>query len=395
MVIFLAPVSQEIGAFLSMTFDHLLLRLASHVRYIHVDLMTLKNLSLMFSLHSFSRSRPAGVLALAIFLSACGGTGPETVDTKSTNTGSPPVSSAVVLNPPVLSFKDTGLSVTDGITGNGIWDVASEINWEFSLDQGATWTRGTGSSFEVTGDGAKIIWVRSWDDAGNKSEIVRVNCVLDTTAPAALGIAGQTEGVTNSLRLSGIEPGARWEYSLDEQRSWAPGQCSALGILGNSLSRIWLRQMDVAGNASDAQAFDLKSPNLVAHEASSNPLQPSVLTPGLQTYLIHGVVVRGDADYVTWDIPKGQKVLSVKLVQYLSEDAIAFYALLRNKVFDAGVDVSRMLVYGHMGHGDLGRNVLVNVPKTELGEGAMTLWFQQTGSQPTQYAIEVVLAPAD
>jgi len=263
------------------------------------------------------------------------------------------------------------------------------------LDQGATWTRGMGSSFEVTGDGAKIIWVRSWDDAGNKSEIVRVNCVLDTTAPAALGIAGQTEGVTNSLRLSGIEPGARWEYSLDEQRSWAPGQCSALGILGNSLSRIWLRQMDLAGNASSAQAFDLQSPNLVAHEASGNPLQPSVLTPGLQTYLIHGVVVRGDADYVTWDIPKGQKMVSVKLVQYVSEDAIAFYALQRNKFFDAGIDVSRMLVYGHMGPGDLGRNVLANVPRSQLGEGAMTLQFQQTGPLPTQYAIEVVLAPSD
>jgi hypothetical protein len=111
--------------------------------------------------------------------------------------------------------------------------------------------------------------------------------------------------------------------------------------------------------------------------------------------LIHGVVVRGDADYVRWDIPRGQKVQSVKLVQYVSDDAIAFYALQRNTVFDAGVDVSRMLVYGHMGPGDLGRNVLANVPKSQLGEGAMTLWFQQTGPLPTQYAIEVVLAPAD
>jgi hypothetical protein len=344
---------------------------------------------------SLSRSRPAGVLAMAIFLSACGGAGPETAGLDSTKTASAPVTASVVLRPPVLSFKDTGLSVTDGITGNGIWDVASEINWEFSLDQGATWTRGMGSSFEVTGDGAKIIWVRSWDDAGNTSEIVRVNCVLDTTAPGTLGVSGQTEGVTNSLRLSGIEPGARWEYSLDEQRSWAPGQCSALGILGNHLSRIWLRQMDLAGNASGAQAFDLRSPNLVTHEASGNPLQPSVLTPGLQTYLIHGVVVRGDADYVRWDIPTGQKLQSVKLVQYVSEDDIAFYALQRNTVFDAGVDVSRMLVYGHMGPSDLGRNVLANVPKSQLGEGAMTLWFQQTGTLPTQYVIEVVLAPAD
>ena len=349
----------------------------------------------MFSSQAFL-TRSFSVLVVAFFLAACGGSDAGPSATTVPDMQTPPVAGAVILKTPVLSFNDTGLDVTDGVTSNGRWGVESQgIDWEFSLDQGITWTRGSGTSFAVTGDGAKVIWVRARDDAGNKSEIVRVNCVLDTTAPAALGVAGQTEGFTNSLRLSGIEPGARWEYSLDEQRSWAPGQCSALGILGNNLSRIWLRQMDLAGNASGAQAFDLQSPTLVAHEASGNPLQPSVLTPGLQTYLIHGVVVRGDADYVTWDIPRGQKVQSVKLVQYVSDDAIAFYALQRNKVFDAGIDVSRMLVYGHMGPSDLGRNVLAHVPKSQLGEGAMTLWFQQTGPLPTQYAIEVVLAPAD
>ena len=349
----------------------------------------------MFLFQKFS-SRCSIVIAITTFLSACGGSGAGPSTLTPSDIPTPPAVGAVVLKAPVLSFNDTGLSVTDGVTKNGLWAVESAgIDWEFSLDQGSSWTRGSGASFAVTGDGAKVIWVRARDDAGNKSEIVRVNCVLDTTPPAALGVAGQTEGVTYSLKLLGIEPGARWEYSLDEQRSWAPGQCTALGILGNSLSRIWLRQVDLAGNASGAQAFDLQNQSLMAHEASGNPLQPSILRPGLQTYLIHGVVVRGDADYVRWDIPKGQKVQSVKLVQYVSEDAIAFYALQRSTVFDAGVDVSRMLVYGHMGPSDLGRNVLANVPKSQLGEGAMTLWFQQTGPLPTQYAIEVVLAPAD
>jgi len=61
-------------------------------------------------------------------------------------------------------------------------------------------------------------------------------------------------------------------------------------------------------------------------------------------------------------------------------------------VFDAGVDTSRMLAYGHIGPSDLGRNVLANVSKSQLGVGFMTLWFQQTGTQNTQYAIEVLLA---
>jgi hypothetical protein len=69
--------------------------------------------------------------------------------------------------------------------------------------------------------------------------------------------------------------------------------------------------------------------------------------------------------------------------------------LQASKVFDAGVDTARMLVYGHMGPADLSRNVLANIPSAQLGEGAMTLWFQQTGTLNTQYAIEVVMAPGN
>jgi len=349
----------------------------------------------MFSLQPFLM-RSLAVLAAAFFLVACGGSGAGPSATSVLGMQTPPVAGAVNLKTPVLSFNDTGLNVTDGLTKNGLWAVESAgIDWEFSLDQGLSWTRGSGASFEVKGDGAKMIWVRARDDAGNTSEIVRVNCVLDTTAPAAVAIAVQSEGVTNTLKLSGIEPGARWEYSLDEQRSWSAGKGVALGVMGNNLSRVWLRQVDMAGNNSVAQGFDLQNPSMLAHEASGDPLQPSILTAGLQTYVIHGVVVRGDADYVRWDIPKGHQLMSVKLVNYLSEDAIAFYALQQNRVFDAGFDVSRMLVYGHMGPTDLARNVLANVPKSKLGEGAMTLWFQQTGSLPTNYAIEVILSAAE
>ena len=367
----------------------------------------------MFSPRPFLM-RSTAVLFVAFFLVACGGSdaGPNAMTEAGAQTPSvagagptvttepgaqtPPVAGAVILKTPVLSFNDTGLNVTDGITSNGKWGVESQgIDWEFSLDQGATWTRGSGASFEVKGDGAKMIWVRARDDAGNTSEIVRVNCVLDNTSPAAVAVSGQSEGVTNTFKLSGIEPGARWEYSLDDQRAWSAGKGSALGTLGNHLGRVWLRQVDMAGNVSVAQGFDLQNPTVVSHEASGDPLLPSILAPGLKTYLIHGVVLRGDRDYVSWDIPKGQQLLSVKLVQYESEDAIAFYALQPNKVFDAGENVSRMLVYGHMGPSDLARNVLANVAKSKLGDGSMTLWFQQTGSLPTRYASEVLLAPVE
>ncbi len=338
------------------------------------------------------------VLAAALVSVSCVSTGSAPAD-KNWDSSVPfqptPKAGAVKLPAPVLSFNDTGLSVSDGITRNGLWDVDSaDIDWEFSLDQGQTWTRGQGRTFEVKDDGAKMIWVRARDDAGNTSEIVRVRCVLDTLAPVALVITPQREGVTLRLQLSGLESGARWEYSLNGQAPWHVGSGPALGVLGQGIAQVWLRQVDVAGNPSVAQAMDLQSPSLLAHDISGHPLQPSVLASGLQTYVIQGVVLRGDADHVRWDVPQGQMLMSFKLVHYASDD-FASYALQRSSVFDAGMDTTRMLAWGQMGLSDLNRNVLANTGPQRRGEGPMTLRFQQNGTLPTPYAIELTLAAAN
>ncbi|NBS45643.1 MAG: hypothetical protein EBS99_01145 [Betaproteobacteria bacterium] len=73
----------------------------------------------------------------------------------------------------------------------------------------------------------------------------------------------------------------------------------------------------------------------------------------------------------------------------MSDDPIAFYAVQRSAVFDAGIDVTKMLVYGHMGPQDLMRNVLSGIPPQSLGPGPMTLWFQQTGALSTSYVMEL------
>lgn len=342
--------------------------------------------------------------AATSLLTACGGSGeasdpvvPATPSVPVTPITPPPATGGTVsLKPPQLAFTDTGLSVTDGVTRNGLWSVANDgFGWEYSLDQGRTWLQGVGGWFEVKGDGPKMIWVRSKDDAGNTSEIVIVTCVLDTMPPQAPSVSPQTDGITRSLQINGLETGGRWEYSLDEQRTWLLGTGSSIGVLGNGLNTLWLRQVDTAGNASAPQTIELEMPaNDAWHEASGNPMQPSVLMlTGNRTTLIHGSVVRGDADYIRWDIPQGQRLTSLRLVHYVSDDNIAFYAIQRASVFDAGVDVNRMLVYGHMGPADLARNVVSALPTDRLGAGPMTLWFQQTGPLPTRYAIEVTVQP--
>ena len=138
----------------------------------------------------------------------------------------PPAPSApVVVPPPVLRFDDTGISITDGLTTNGRWTVGSPLDglgWEYSLDLGRTWIRGEGDSFEVIGDGAKIIWVRTFDVVGNRSEIVMATCTLDTMPPAPPTV-GVVAGPLPTVRIAGLEANAVWEYSVDAQRTWIRG----------------------------------------------------------------------------------------------------------------------------------------------------------------------------
>jgi len=308
-----------------------------------------------------------------------------------------PAPQAKVLAKPVLSFTDTGLSVTDGVTRIGAWSVNSPESWEYSFDSGATWTRGRGDSFDVQGDGAKTIWVRARDDMGNTSEIVMVTCVLDTMPPPAVQAQLVSQDLTRLVHVTGLEEQGRWEYSVDDQRTWRPGAGDRLAVLGNALPALWLRQVDIAGNKSPLERVNLLEPGSSTwHEASGNALQPS--TVSLQqalTVVLHGSVVRGDADYIRWDIPAGHRLQALRLARYVSADPIAFYALQRAPVFDAGVDVSRMLVYGHMGPADIQRNVLQEVAPAQLVAGPMTLWFQQTGSEVTDYAVELVFQPLE
>jgi hypothetical protein len=338
------------------------------------------------------------IAVLAMCLAACGGGGGG--GGGQNNAMSPtPGNTSVFIPKPVLTFSDTGLSVTDGVTRNGRWNVDSSQIWEFSFDMGKTWVRGQGDTFDVQGDGSKIIWVRATDGMGNFSEIVMVNCVLDTMAPAPVQPLVMNQDLTRIVMIGGVEEKGQWEYSLDDTRTWLTGTGDRLAIMGNALTVLWLRQSDLAGNKSPLERVNLLEPNSTTwHEASGNPLQPSVLSlQQARTVVLHGSVVMADADYIRWDIPIGQSLKSVQLVHYVSSDQVAFYALQRSPVFDAcngaRCDVShlsRMLVAGHMGPEDLKRNVLEKLAPEQLTSGPMTLWFQQTGSQATEYAIELV-----
>jgi len=359
---------------------------------------------------SCALTRFSAALLCLVIVAACGGGGGGSVDSAapsgpmaaepaliSPGTSSSPMPTSapapVVLPKPVLSFDDTGVSVSDGLTFNGKWSVSSlfgGLGWEWSVDQGRTWIRGEGDSFVVAGDGAKLIWVRTFDGLGNFSEIVMVSCTLDTTMPMQPQVSVIAAGLP-TIQIQGLEPMAGWEYSVDEQRTWIRGTGMSLSLAGNHVRKIWSRQIDAAGNASPAVATMLDGPDTANGrvEASNDPMAPTALPRWESTLLLHGEVTRGDADFVRFDVPQGYQLRSMRLVYYDSPDPIAFYALQKAPVFDAGTNVQRMLSWKHLGPPDLLVELLSGVAPTARNAGAYTLWVQQTGVDRTAYAIEI------
>jgi hypothetical protein len=297
-----------------------------------------------------------------------------------------------ILEKPVLSFSDTGISVSDGVTRNGLWSVSTLDGWEYSLDMGATWTLGEGDFFEVKGDGPKTIWVRAADGMGNTSEIVVARCVLDTMPPVPPQLNVENDGATRVVQVTGVETQGTWEYSVDPQGSWLRGTGERLAVVGNALATLWLRQLDLAGNASPAREISIFNPGpATRHDASSFPREPRMLHfQGAKTVLLHGSVRAGDSDYIRWDVPPGHRLLSMRVVRYVSAGAKTDFALHRSAIFDAGRDARLMLAHGRIEPYGLIVNLLREVPSDHLGPGALTLSVQQTAPNTAEYAIELV-----
>ena len=99
---------------------------------------------------------------------------------------------------------DDGVSAIDGITHtNGITvTLASDVaSWQYSLDKGANWTTGTGTTFNLTPNTSYAvgdILVRQTDDAGNVSDITSnaQAMIVDTVAPTVI-ITDNKSGTTN------------------------------------------------------------------------------------------------------------------------------------------------------------------------------------------------------
>ncbi|GAA5236500.1 Ig-like domain-containing protein [Verticiella sediminum] len=227
---------------------------------------------------------------------------------------------------PVFALNsDTGADAGDGITSDGALSVSGlepGATWEYSLDGGATWSMGSSGSFTLpegvyaSGD----VQVRQIDAAGNTSA-VGGNAgvfVIDATAPAAplLTLAEDTgadgsDGITNdgAVIVSGLEPGATWEYSLDGGATWAAGSDGGFALPEgiHASGSIRVRQTDAAGNTSS----DFAHAAAIIVDATA-PGMPSIISANLtheEAPVIEGTAEAGAI--VTLTVPGATYVAAV------------------------------------------------------------------------------------
>ena len=203
--------------------------------------------------------------------------------------------------PTVALASDSG-TAGDGITNNGQVTVQVEAGntWKYSLDNGATWTDGSGDHIDASAlgaDGDKQVLVVQTNAAHLPSDAAALHFTLDTAAaPVQLALKNDTgtvgDGISSdgTVSLTGLEDGATWRYSTDGGKTWNPGQGSEIADTRfEGKHEVQVIQTDKAGNESamNSLAFtlDTGAPTL----ALKNDTGPagSLANSDLQAALLH------------------------------------------------------------------------------------------------------------
>ena len=130
--------------------------------------------------------------------------------------------------------------------------IETDARIQYSINN-AAW-----SNVYAPADGPTVVRLRALDEVGNASRpSAPVRFTLDRVAAAPAVALVKDTGVNDDqvttdgrLRVTGIEPGARAQYSTDEGRSWKGTFQATFG-----LNEVLVRQRDRAGNYSDATDF--------------------------------------------------------------------------------------------------------------------------------------------
>lgn len=138
-------------------------------------------------------------------------------------------------------------------------------------------------TFAFKNDGAKSLFIRQTDAAGNLGPVNEFLFTLDTVAPAIPTLALNTDTGVSALDkitkdgkivVAGLESTAGFEYSLTSGTSWILGSGNSFTLTGDGAKLVRVRQIDLAGNIGAATAdlqftLDTTSTTLAVSSSSS------------------------------------------------------------------------------------------------------------------------------
>jgi hypothetical protein len=176
------------------------------------------------------------------------------------------IDTAAPVGPTIALASDTGSSNSDRVTSNGLINVSgieAGASWEYSTNSGVSWTAGSGTTFTLAAGtyASSAVRVRQFDAAGNSATRTALAITVDASPPSAPTFAlfsdsgsSNSDGITNDGRVTvtGIETGAKWEYSVNSGGSWTTGSGTSFTLLPGTYAAgvIRVRQTDLAGNTS-------------------------------------------------------------------------------------------------------------------------------------------------
>jgi hypothetical protein len=192
---------------------------------------------------------------------------------------------AKIATPTLALAADTG-TANDAITKNcaiTVGNLEEGTRWKYSLDNGSTWKNGNGTSIESSvfkSNGEYTVLVKQADRAGNESRTSSLSFTRDATVAAPTVAlfhdtgASATDQQTSdgTLRVTGIEDGATWQYNIDNT-GWKTGSGGYIkdNLFSAGYHNVSVKQTDIAGNTKQTNySFTLEStkPQVVLYKDS-------------------------------------------------------------------------------------------------------------------------------
>ncbi|MFC7335475.1 Ig-like domain-containing protein, partial [Rhodocista pekingensis] len=162
-------------------------------------------------------------------------------------------------------------SGSDLVTSNGtvtVTGLEAGSTREYSLDAGKSWTAFSGTSFTLTGDGARSVTVRQTDAAGNVSTASDpLDLLLDTTAATVSSVyvpsdytykvgdyLGFTVNVTEAVKVTGTP---RLAITLGSQTVYATYDAEFSNADANGFTSTVRFKYDVRTGDADADGISI------------------------------------------------------------------------------------------------------------------------------------------